>query len=317
MKNSIFINYGTDMVSMTMELMKEADIAGLINSDTKVYIKPNLVDLKPASHGSTTHTEIVEGIIKYLRSEGKNNICIFESTSIDYKTKNAVHACGYDLLCRKYDVPFIDLDLDRSVKVSSEGIDLKICEAALSADFIINVPVMKGHCQTEITCCLKNLKGLIPDSEKRRYHTIGLHRPIAALASAIRPAVHIVDAICGDPTFELGGNPVECNRIMLGFDPVLIDSFCAELLGYRPDDIGYLKYSKEYGVGSYKNDETRFIELNAENKPKATAFTGSLAGRYKKYIDESGACSPCYAALVTALNRLGGNIPFESTAKAK
>ena len=25
-------------------------------------------------------------------------------------------------------------------------------------DFMINVPVMKGHCQTKITCALKNMK---------------------------------------------------------------------------------------------------------------------------------------------------------------
>ena len=25
--------------------------------------------------------------------------------------------------------------------------------------FLINVPVLKGHCQTKITCALKNMKG--------------------------------------------------------------------------------------------------------------------------------------------------------------
>ena len=34
-----------------------------------------------------------------------------------------------------------------------------------TVDFLINVPVMKGHCQTKITCALKNMKGLIPNSE--------------------------------------------------------------------------------------------------------------------------------------------------------
>jgi uncharacterized protein (DUF362 family) len=303
--NTIFINYGTDIVSMTLEIMKEADIADLIHPGTKVYIKPNLVDTKPASFGSTTHPEIVEGIIKYLLSEGKNNISIFESSSIGYKTKDAIKTCGYGTLCKKYDVPFIDLDREPAIKVDSEGMDLNIFQKAANADFIINVPVMKGHCQTDITCCLKNLKGLIPNSEKSRFHSMGLHKPIAALASRIRPAVHIVDAICGDPTFELGGNPVESNRIMLGYDPVLIDSYCAELLGYRPDEIGYLKYAKEYGVGSYKNEKTSILELNAGNKPKAKNAAGSLGRRYRKFIEEESACSPCYAALITALNKLG------------
>ena len=291
--------------------MKEAGIADLINSGEKVFIKPNLVEPKPASYGSTTHPEIVEGIIQYLKNEGRNNIFMFESTSVGFKTKDAIKACGYDVLSNKYDVPFIDLDNEAVISVDSEGMALNIYKAAAQAGFIINVPVMKGHCQTDITCCLKNMKGLIPFREKSRFHSMGLHRPIAALASRIRPAVHIVDAICGDPTFELGGKPLEFNRIMLGFDPVLLDSFCAELLGYRPDEIRYIKYAKDYGVGSYKDEKTQIIELNTENKPKAINLTGTLAGRYKKYIEEDGACSPCYAALITALNKLGNRIPSD------
>ena len=310
MNNTIFINYGKDMVSMTKEIMQTANISALIQPEQTVYIKPNLVSLKPASYGATTHSEIVEGIIQYLNTEGIKNIILFESTSIDYTTKEAIQAGGYDVLCDKYNIPFINLDHDQTVKVHSEGMDLTLCKTAANADFIINVPVMKGHCQTDITCCLKNLKGLIPGSEKRRYHSMGLHKPIAALASAIRPAVHIVDSICGDPSFELGGNPVETNRIMLGFDPVLIDSYCAELLGFRPDEVRYLKLAKDHGVGAYKNDETNIIEMNAEEKPKHTDAVDSLGRRYRKNIDEDSACSPCYAALVTALHKLGErNIP--------
>ena len=37
-----------------------------------------------------------------------------------------------------------------------------ICDSALALDFLINDPVLKGHCQTKITCALKNMKGLIP-----------------------------------------------------------------------------------------------------------------------------------------------------------
>ena len=48
---------------------------------------------------------------------------------------------------------------------------------------MINLPVLKGHCQTLITCALKNNKGLIPNAEKRRFHTLGA-------ASSHRPSEH-------------------------------------------------------------------------------------------------------------------------------
>lgn len=58
---------------------------------------------------------------------------------------------------------------------------LNVCERAANIDFLINVPVLKGHCQTKITCALKNMKGLIPNTEKRHFHAMGLHEPIAHL----------------------------------------------------------------------------------------------------------------------------------------
>ena len=34
-----------------------------------------------------------------------------------------------------------------------------------------------------MTCALKNLKGCLPDREKRRFHALGLTKPIAALGA--------------------------------------------------------------------------------------------------------------------------------------
>ena len=36
---------------------------------------------------------------------------------------------------------------------------LSVCKRAAQADFLINVPVLKAHCQTYFTCALQNLKG--------------------------------------------------------------------------------------------------------------------------------------------------------------
>ena len=64
-------------------------------------------------------------------------------------------------------MPFIDLQKDTYQTYSCQGMELKICDEVKSLDFLINVPVMKGHCQTKITCALKNLKGLIHRTAKK------------------------------------------------------------------------------------------------------------------------------------------------------
>ena len=52
-------------------------------------------------------------------------------------------------------VPLIDAQKEKSMPVQCGDMELQICECAKKVDFMINVPVMKGHCQTKITCALK------------------------------------------------------------------------------------------------------------------------------------------------------------------
>jgi len=304
---NIYINYGTDAAGMTEELMERARVAALIKPGLRATIKPNLVVGRPADGGATTHPQIVEGIICYLQKHGVDDIKIAEGSWIGADTMRAYEACGYASLSKKYGVKLVDTKRDKAFLVKNDYYkELKICESAYETDFLINVPVLKGHCQTRLTCCIKNLKGLIPDGEKRRYHSEGLTKPIAALGMAIKPDLHVIDSICGDLDFEEGGNPVESNRVILGFDPVLLDSYCASLMGYSPDEIGYLKLMKSYGAGNYFGGGDQLIELNSEKKPKTGRTHSAGAHKFAPMIEEDGACSACYAALIYALRQTGG-----------
>jgi ferredoxin len=158
---------------------------------------------------------------------------------------------------------------------------------------------------------MKNLKGCMPDSEKRRFHTLGLHRPIAALNMLLKIGYSVVDGICGDLTFEEGGNPVETNRIIAGRNPLTLDSYCAGLIGYRPDEIEYLSYGKEFGLGEFYTPQTELVEINPQNKPLLEVKGNRQADSYQALIHEDAACSACYSSLIFALHRLGGKIRAE------
>lgn len=75
----------------------------------------------------------------------------------------------------------MNLQRDPSVLCKGSNGEYRICRSILELDRLINIPVLKGHCQTAMTCALKNLKGCIPNSEKQRYHREGLFQPIADL----------------------------------------------------------------------------------------------------------------------------------------
>lgn len=302
-QNNIFVIYGNSPVPMVKNLMEAAQIINNIPKSAKIGLKPNLVTAKPSTSGATTTPEIVTGIIEYLLSNDRKNISILEGSWIGDSTKRAFTVCGYDDISRKYKVPLIDLQKDGFYSTTYEGLSLNICNSLKSIDYLINLPVLKGHCQTLLTCALKNLKGCIPDNEKRRYHSLGLHKPIAHLNHAIKTDLVIVDSLNGDLNFEEGGNPVEMNQLILGKDPVLIDTFAAELLGYESSDIPYIGMADKLGVGSSNLSFAEIIYLNKDMKKVSYAKSGKVK-KLSAYITEKEACSACYGSLIHALDRL-------------
>lgn len=303
-KSRLMVIYGSDPMNMAYDIMTKADVKSMLDKSMKIALKPNLVVAKPSNSGATTSPELVEGVIKYLKDNEFDNITIMESSWIGESTMRAYKACGYDRISSKYNVPLVDLKKDSSSTFTHEGISIKICNAPLEADFLINMPVLKAHCQTLITCALKNMKGCVPDSEKRHFHALGLHTPIALLNKFLKPDLTLVDGIMGDLTFEEGGNPVQMNRVILGADPVLVDAYAAKLLGYATEDIAYIVEAEQLGVGSSRIDDSTVFELNKDSAPSGNLTASRKAVRLSGYINEKQACSACYGSLIHALNRL-------------
>jgi uncharacterized protein (DUF362 family) len=289
---------------MTIDLLERINPLKGKDKDIRIGIKPNLVCASPAEEGATTHPEIVEGIIIYLTKIGFNNIKIIEGAWVGDSTKRAYKVCGYEDISRRYGIPLIDLKDDGYVTKVYKGMELKICKTVFEIDYLINVPLIKGHCQTRITCALKNLKGIIPDSEKRRFHTMGLHKPIAYLNAVVRQDLIIADGICPDPYFEEGGRPVKMNRIAAGFDPVLMDSYAAKVLGYKTEDIKYIVLAESEGIGRVLKDDNDIVNIYEDSSGADNITIVQKEKKYLNMIEEADACSACYSNLVSALEKL-------------
>lgn len=297
----IYEIFGNDAHHMTMSLMEAAKVADMIPAGASVALKPNLVMAGTPDSGATTHAGVLSGCIEYLQSHGFANISIIEGSWVGDRTGRAYKVCGYDKVCQKYNVPFYDLKLYDTVQVNTALRTMEICRRAWEADFLINLPVLKGHCQTTMTCALKNCKGCLPDREKRRFHTEGLMKPIAALAAALCPDLTIVDSICGDLNFEEGGTPIHTNRMYLGTDPVQIDSYGCRLMGISLEEVPYIGLAEDWGGGSTEILEDDIITLNqpqaSSRYPAATGLVRQLA----KNVKQDSAFSACYASLVRGL----------------
>jgi len=301
---------------MTLRLLEESGLADMIPKGARIGIKPNLVSPTPAEYGATTHPEVVEGIIRYLLDCGfsSDRITVMEGSWIGDRTEEAIEFCGYKGMLERYGVPFVDAQRDSHHTVRTGDMNLEICDVTKQVDFLINVPVLKGHGQTKITCALKNLKGLIPNSEKRHFHTLGLHEPIARLSGIIQQNFIVVDHICGDLEMEDGGNPIETNCIMTAIDPVLMDAYACHLLGFAVEEVPYIGMAEQLGTGCanlkdceiavFTEDGTESFmatekdSFESPRKPSDTLLSISYV------IEDADSCSACYASLAPVIMRL-------------
>lgn len=325
--NEIIVIYGEQIQNMAYEICRQAGLKEMIlgkcsSYEAKIILKPNLLGPVPASEGATTHPEIVEGVIRYLQEAGFRNLSVCEGSWVGDKTNDALLVCGYDTMLKCLGVPFVDLQKDKSRLVDCAGMKIRICEEPLSADFLINLPVMKGHCQTRMTCALKNMKGCIPNPEKRRFHQIGLFEPIGHLSAGLHQDYILTDSICSDLTFEDGGNPVAQNRIFAAVDPVLNDAYCLQLMHLDESEVPYIRIAEQCGVGTadlsrasvrilkegagedgkvcYKNTEASPERMTHSQMKEKTAGLIHVS----ELVHEVDSCSACYGRLVPVLREL-------------
>jgi uncharacterized protein (DUF362 family) len=311
--------YGTDYKEMTKKILAAADLAARIGDHGKrIGIKPNLVVASPAEFGGTTHPQVVAGIIEYLQERDFRNLVIAEGSWVGDRTSEAFEYCGYNRLSGEYGVPLVDTQKQKWHEVDCAGMKLNITNVVDEIDFLINVPVMKGHCQTGMTCALKNMKGCIPGGEKRRFHRMGLHEPIGHLSAGIRQDFILADAICPDLNFEDGGNPVALNRLILARDPVLLDAFSLRQIGLEDGSVPYIRIAERSGVGSADLSKARITTLMEKTVQGECVYLESGGEwsslpwhgerdrilKVKEMVCDVDSCSACYGTLIPVLHRL-------------
>ncbi len=307
MNRNIWQVYGTDAHQMTMKLLEESHAIDLVPQGGTVALKPNFVVSDVPENGAVTHPGVVSACIEYFQTHGITDISVIESCWVGDETMRAMRKNGCDKVLKKYNIPFYDLKKDTYRRVSSPIGHIEVCERALNATLLVDLPVLKGHCQTRMTCALKNLKGCIPDREKRRFHSLGLMEPIAALGSILKPGLIIVDSICGDLNFEEGGTPVHTNRMYLGTDAVQVDAYGCSLMGLDVEDVPYIHLAEEYGAGDSSWSHDDLVMLNEPTDAMEYPKPSGTVARLTKHVHQDKACSACFASLVRALYTNSGS----------
>jgi uncharacterized protein (DUF362 family) len=261
---------------ITVEAMEMVEAGKVITTDRPVLVKPNYINARPPSTGITTDCRVIEGVVKFLKQQGAEEVIIGEGSGHS-DTFKAFKVAGVDRVAERWGATLLDLNRDEVVEVSpAEPIALKrvkVSRTALDCT-IVSVPKLKLHRMTGVTLSIKNMMGAM--KPKGSMHT-NLSRNIADLASILRPSIAVVDGIIAGEGHETSNDPVEMNLVIAGTDPVAVDAVGAAVMGVQPDSVKHLRYAMQKGLGTYDLDK---IEVVGESIKKIKRhFRKSLSSR--------------------------------------
>lgn len=318
-----------EIYSLIFQAIKDVDGWGeKLRRDNRVLLKPNFAFPYPSNTGITTDPRLIAAVIRFLRENGMKKIMVGESSMHGIDTEKAYQVTGLRRIAERLGAKVVDLKKTpvKELKIAHGQIlrKVQVFAPVLETDLIINLPKLKTHLSTSITGSLKNLKGFLPDSEKLRFHKIGLNRAIADLNKTIPTNFTIVDGIVALEGLGpgIGGEAVELNLIIAGQDPVAVDSICARLYGYEPEDVPHIVAAGEHGLGNSNLNRivikgcplNKILERSLKSYPKTT---DALASPPNLKIIDGNPCCSCIGVIAASINRLEASGDLAKIEEAK
>lgn len=257
--------------------------------------------------GCITLPEVTRAIADIVKELGGRPV-IAESSAVGVDTDKVIESSGYKGL-KEMGYEVVNLKKNPSVELPVPNgkvfKTLASYELVAQADVVISVPKLKTHDQTEMTCAIKKLKGLLMDKGKRAMHQEGLFEGVVDLLSVVKPQLAVVDAIiCQEGMGPIFGKPVEMDLILAGKDLVAVDSVCARLIGYEPRETLLTVNAAARGLGVMSPDEIvvvgesldqvkrRFLRSIEDNPVEVEGF---------QLIYGDATCTGCRNTIMSAL----------------
>jgi uncharacterized protein (DUF362 family) len=265
---------GPDYAQIRHAVRQSLDLIGGLNDVVKsgdlVLINPSWV-APPVEReaGCITIPEVSRAVADIVKDLGARPV-IAESSAVGVDSEKVIQQSGYAQL-REIGYEVIDLKslektVDLPVANSRVFESIQTWELVKQADVIISVPKLKTHDQTEMTCSIKKLKGLLTDKNKKAMHQQGLFEGVIDLLAAVKPGLAVVDAIvCQEGVGPVFGKPVEMNLVLAGKDLVAVDAVCARLIGYHPEETLLTVNAAQRGLGEIKSDRIEIVGEKLEN----------------------------------------------------
>jgi uncharacterized protein (DUF362 family) len=264
------LGYQSDLAAVLYETLREFDPP--VREKT-VLLKPNFVGTDPQGM-TNTHPVVVGAAREAFLRLGASTVLVGEGPALDRDTQAVLESIRLREALGPLAKIFVDLNVDDVQRVSlptraSRLKELYFPKTVLGVDYLVSMPKMKTHHWAGVTLSLKNMFGVVPGScygwPKNALHWAGIDRAILDINAAVRPDFAIVDGIIGmEGNGPIQGQSKPCGVLVLGDDPVAVDSTCARIMGLNPEKIAYLASAATL-LGHIQPDKIRQLGETVES----------------------------------------------------
>jgi len=237
-----------------------------ISKGDVVWIKPNIGWNRVPEQAATTNPDVVATLVALCRQAGAKRVIVSDNScnpSVACFARSGIQAAALNA-----GADCFIMDERKFRKTALKGKALPAWELygdVLGVNKLINVPIVKQHGLCKATLGMKNLMG-VTGGERNRFHQ-DLTNTLVDLATFIRPTLVVMDAVrVLTANGPVGGNLADVKRkdtVAAGTDQVAIDAFGATLLGFKPQEIGYVVEgnARRLGTIDFESLKPRRIEI--------------------------------------------------------
>ncbi len=258
----------------------------------KVLIKPNLLSPSRIEEARITDPRVIEAIVELIHPLA-SEVWIGDSSGVSTKsaTERTMDSINLKDLLKRYPklkLRNFDEEGKRIIEIGlgKRGkIHIALAQAVFEADKVINVPKLKTHNFTVMTCAVKNTFGCLPGGQKARVHAEArdpesFSHALINIHLAVKPTLSIVDATLSmEGEGPSWGKPIETKLIFGGENSFAVDIVASKIMGFKPGRIPTIKVAEDRNLNPDRieilGEELKEVSFNFE-PPKSGILARAL-----------------------------------------
>ncbi len=247
-------------------------IEAFVKSGQRVLLKPNLLSAKDPARAITTHPALVEAVAEEVRGAGAVPFIGDSPGGAIRGIKRVWANTGMEEMARRAGIELVNFEASGSKAIPFGKYTFYISKPVLDADVIINLPKLKTHSLTLMTCAVKNMFGVMPGFRKGEQHK-RYPKPrefaemLVHLYKLVTPSLNVVDAVLAmEGNGPSSGKPRMLGMLIAGEDAVAIDAVAARMIGFPEGFIDTTRIAAEMGLGEGNVEKLTLLGDAAEDR---------------------------------------------------